>query len=96
MIDAKRTYAEPEAAGDLIEALYDALLQRKPDAFGLADKVKRLTQGGHSLAEIVQGIVRSDEFAARLPSLLAASDARGLRFTNDVSQFGEIWMLVRL
>lgn len=86
-----------DSASDLVEELYSAILDRKPDETGLHDKATRLVSKAASLRTIVDEFLRSDEFAKRMPILLRARDHDAeRRFTNDVSQFGEIWMLVRM
>ncbi len=83
-------------AASLIQDCYDALLGRDADEFGLRTKVDRLLSGEASLGDALREIMASAEFASRVPTILAGSpDVEALRFTNDMSQFGEIWRLVR-
>ncbi len=85
-----------EFAFSLVEECYAALLQREPDEGGLIEKASRLESGTVALREIIGEIVMSEEFMTRLPDLLAQQPlGAGCRLTNDVSQYGEVWMLVR-
>lgn len=87
----------PDTASALVDECYAALLDRAPDQDGAKEKTHRLSSGEVSLREILREILDSEEFAARLPSILARTGAgAGLRFTNDMSQYGEIWMLMRM
>ncbi len=84
-------------ATSLIESCYEALLGRAADEFGLRTKVDRLMSGEANLRDALNELMSSGEFASRLPAILAGSpDVEALRFTNDMSQFGEIWRLIRL
>ena len=80
----------------IVEALYHALLSRAPDDVGLQDKTDRLDRKLLDLDGLVGEIVSSQEFLDRVPELLHRRGASGaLRFTNDMSQHGEIWLLLR-
>lgn len=80
-----------------VEALYRGLLMREPDAPGLAHKVGRLVRGEAVPQTIVDEIVASEEFVHALPDLLNRSGgAAHRRFTNDVSQYGEMWELLKM
>ena len=82
---------------ELIEALYRQILLRASDPEGLASKVEALAGGHASVEDIVAQFTKSSEFAERVPELLnKAGTAHLQRFTNDVSQFGEVWELIRL
>ena len=85
-----------EIASSLVEECYLALLQREPDASGLQEKVSRLEKGEVTLKHIIREIVGSDEFMTKLPALLfKRTHGSGARLTNDSSQYGEVWMLIR-
>jgi FkbM family methyltransferase len=89
---AGRTFS----AEAVVDLLYRGLLQREPDASGLADKSGRILSGAATPLDICREITGSVEFTDKLPLLLAGGPARSARrFTNDVSQYGEIWELVR-
>ena len=85
-----------EYALELTAECYEALLQRSPDAAGLREKGSRLANSTTSLGQIIREIITSDEFLLRLPALLASGvPSASIRLTNDMSQYGEIWMLIR-
>ena len=83
----------PEAA---VQALYRALLSRDADAAGLADKAARLAADGAALETVVLEVVGSQEFLDRMPEFLHRRGAsERAPFTNDMSQHGEVWALLR-
>ena len=71
--------------GALVDALYVALLRRPADEVGRRQWLEALTSGSATVEDVVRGFTDSDEFAAK-----------GGRFTNDVSQYGETFDLLRL
>ena len=76
--------------------MYRALLSRDADEAGLLDKAGRLAGSDLDLDGLVGEIVGSQEFLDRLPELLHRRGATGaLPFTNEMSQHGEVWMLLR-
>ena len=88
--DAKRQAIET------VTALYRALLLRDPDKAGLDGWSNRLLQGHTDLKGLVGAILRSAEFAQRSGAILLHYAHPGsARFTNDNSQFGETWLLLR-
>ena len=85
------------SAKDVIEALYEELLQRHADAVGLDMKLVGLAQDQTTIRDIIQEMISSDEFGEKLTSFLNSRDGGAkFRFTNDVSEHGELWQLVRL
>ena len=81
----------------VVTALYEELLQRGADDAGLHMKLAGLKTGKTTIREIVQEMVASEEFGEKLTSFLNSMNKGGkFRFTNDVSEHGEIWQLVRL
>lgn len=93
MAEANRTIAP----ADLVAALYRQLLMRAADPQGLAGKIAAVEAGDVSVDELIRQFTGSQEFADGLPNLLADAGTRDpRRFTNDVSQFGEVWELIRL
>ena len=80
----------------LVVALYDVLLGRAPEPVGLQSKIDRLADNALSLNDLIREIVDSEEYFGlqRIEFTrrgLAAND----RFTNDVSQYGETWLVMR-
>ena len=86
---------DPTFCSHIVGQCYAALLDREPDEVGHHDKTARLANGAATLATILREIVASDEFLRKLPSILAERAGSASRFTNDMSQYGEIWMLMR-
>lgn len=85
-----------DAASVLVEECYHAVLQREPDEPGLLEKASRLATGDATLRQVIGEMLASEEFVTRIPGLLAQRAANlAVRLTNDVSQYGETWMLVR-
>jgi FkbM family methyltransferase len=82
---------------EIVTALYRALTLREPDDQGLQDKLDRLQSARLDFAGLLDEMLGSQEFAAKLPAFIARH-ARGeaVRFTNDVSQQGEVFELLRL
>ena len=80
----------------VVQALYRALLSRDADDVGLEDKAARLASDLVDVEGIAREIFSSQEFLDRVPELLHQRGASGvLPFTNDMSQHGEIWALLR-
>ena len=89
--------AMPLTPDMLVDALYGCLLLREADPSGREDKIARLSDGSASPADIIREIVGAAEFVHSLPDLLASTGGNEhRRFTNDVSQYGEVWELIRL
>ena len=85
------------SASVVIKALYEELLQRHADEVGLRMKLHGLETETTSIREIIQEMAASDEFGEKLTSFLNSKNGGGkFRFTNDVSEHGEVWQLVRL
>lgn len=85
------------SAENLVSGLYEALLQRDADEAGLQQKTERLTLGDVSIVDLIREMIGSEEFAEKLPSFLqTVMHQPRLRFTNDVSQYGEIWKLIQI
>lgn len=83
------------SARSQIIAVYEALLNREPDA-GADDKVDRLARGHSSLADILREVLSSEEYRdlhERGPEPAPASPQPLL---NDQTQFGELEILLRL
>ena len=97
MSDRDALVFDHDVATKLVVALYQALLAREADPSGLMDKADRLCRGVATPGELADEIVRSAEFATRLPSLAAMAAIHGHgRLTNDHSQYGEFGLLMRL
>ena len=79
----------------LIESLYENLLGRSADKAGSDDKIDRLDRGLSSINQVINEILTSDEFCQKLPDFNSKfSKASSSMFTNNVSQFGEIELLI--
>ncbi len=74
-----------------IHDLYRGLLDREPDAEGMAEKVRMLEAGELRLVDVIRTFRLSEEFAA----VHAPGDRSG-RLTNDQTQFGEFEILLKL
>ncbi len=87
----------PLTGQDIVEAFYQALLGRPADPAGLKQKAERFDRGEASIRDLANEFVQSEEFAARIPKLLASRpiDDAAMRLTSDVSQYGELWLLLR-
>ena len=80
----------------LVVALYSVLLDREPEPVGLQSKIDRLAADALSLDDLIREIVESAEYADRhRADLLRRGLVANDRFTNDVSQYGETWLVVR-
>ena len=80
----------------MVQALYRSLLAREADPVGLADKAARMASGEADLNNIVAELAGSQEYLDRLPELLHRRGLSGARpFTNDVSQHGEVWIVLQ-
>ncbi len=84
---------EPSWAKATVERLYQMLLGRGLDDEACSDKVARLTAGTATIVDIVAEIISSAEYRLRLADPIGPG-SNG-RFTNDHSQFGEIWLIIR-
>ena len=87
---------ERARAERLVRAAYQALLLREADPAGLAAWTDLLLEGQVDPLGLMQRMLGSEEFANRASEFLHRYvEPSRLRFTNDVSQFGETWMLLR-
>jgi FkbM family methyltransferase len=85
-----------QAAERTITAAYRAILRRDPDPAGLSAWCEQLVSGRVELQGLLDGLLHSDEFAERTVEFLTHYvRPEKLRFTNDVSQYGEIWIWLR-
>ena len=102
-ISVEMDYASPmtpdtyhQHASELLDECYEALLLRSPDAYAIQDKRTRLADGSATLRQIIAEIVTSEEFLGRASALLRGrSPGSSIRLTNDMSQYGEVWLLIR-
>jgi FkbM family methyltransferase len=78
---------------EVIRALYETLLLRAPDAEGLNEKLEALVTGRENISDVMRRIMSSPEFTQVYPILLSRY-VRQPRFMNDVSQNGEIGLLL--
>jgi FkbM family methyltransferase len=81
---------------DVVTAVYRGLLGREPDPEGQKGKLQELQAGKTDITRVIQSVLESPEFAARLPALMARARGQNAPFTNDVSQHGEVFHLIRL
>jgi FkbM family methyltransferase len=82
------------SAAHLVEALYLALLRRRSDPDGFASMLNNPMASVPELVGAITGILKSAEFAARLPQVVSECGIPQ-RFINEVSQFGEVELLIR-
>jgi FkbM family methyltransferase len=84
------------SAEEIVGALYRTLLSREPDAGGLRSWSHALAAGHVDLEKFVKSILSCEEFGNGLAEFNRRHVSTELRrFTNDVSQFGEIQILIR-
>ena len=76
---------------DVVIELYRGLLGREPDPAGLKNGLAAIASGSTTLSEYIRRFTSSDEFA----QILAGSGFQFSKFTNDVSQHGEVWYLIK-
>lgn len=85
-----------ELARSLVAGVFRTLLLREPDLQGLADWARLLEAGHITLEAMIARTLGGAEFAERSGDFLRRYVAAGSgRLTNDVSQFGETWLLMR-
>ncbi len=83
-------------ARSLVNAVFRTLLLREPDPSGLADWSALLERGEVDLEAMIERTLAGAEFGERAADFLRRYVAQGsARLTNDVSQFGETWLLMR-
>ncbi len=82
---------------EIVTALYEALLMRAPDAEGLKAAVAMHDAcQWTSLSASIKHMLQSREFATQQVNFLQRYVKDGLgRFTNDVSQYGEVGLLIK-
>jgi FkbM family methyltransferase len=81
---------------DVVTALYETLLLRLPDADGLKNKVDAILAGHLGFRDIIKTILRGKEFSRMHTAFYNCYVDREIaRFTNDMSQYGEIDLLLR-
>ncbi len=83
------------APGDVVEALYTALLSRPPTVREMSEGQARLT-GGASAAFLAEMIVNRTAFQQRVSDARARWGLSEDRLINDVAQNGEIEILLKL
>ncbi len=84
------------SARGLVAAVYRALLLREPDEAGLADWSRLLASGDLDLEAMLRRTLAGEEFAERSADFMMTYVApTRSRLTNDVSQFGETWLVLR-
>ncbi len=79
---------------EVIRALYETLLFRSAEPEGLKGKLDALASG-KSIREVIAWMLCSPEFARIHQSFLDHYIGHTGRFTNDVSQFGEVELLIK-
>ena len=80
---------------DLITTFYQTLLLREPDPEGLEAGIEALRNGILSVKDVLLAILRSNEFSANHTAFVHSYvDLSSARFTNDVSQYGEVGILL--
>ncbi len=83
-------------AETLVRAAYHALLMRDADPGGLQAWTDLLLSGSTDPLGLMRSMLGSEEFATRFTDFLHHYvPPEQLRFTNDTSQFGETWLLLR-
>ena len=83
-------------AQSLVAAVYRTLLLREPDEAGLADWSRLLASGELELETMLRRTLAGEEFAERAADFMMTYVAPArTRLTNDVSQFGETWLVLR-
>jgi FkbM family methyltransferase len=81
---------------DIVSALYETLLLRSPDPDGLKHKVDAILTGQLGFRDVIKAILRSKEFSRTHTAFYNRYvDREVARFTNDMSQFGEIALLLK-
>lgn len=78
----------------LVEALYECLLGRSYDESGKNDKVARLNSGVTSVQNLMYEFLTSVEFKQNIGVFLGRVIQNELPFTNNVSQYNEIGLLM--
>lgn len=76
---------------ELLDALYQGVLDRQADRSGLEFWLGRLDAGAITIEQVVRGFLASEEYQQRI-----AGQGAPARFTNDVSQYGETFDLLKL
>lgn len=90
-------YEHGLSLSDFVGALYRALLLREPDEGGSGDKTSRLVAGELSPSELITEFMSSEEFSDRVAEIMRRTGLhKRLRFTSDVSQYGEVLEVLRL
>ena len=80
----------------LIAAFYESLLLRAPDAAGLETYTTLVKNGNMSLPDVLARVLRSDKFKNGFPAFQARyAEPSRMRFIHEVSQFGEIGLLIK-
>jgi FkbM family methyltransferase len=78
-----------------IAALYEAVLLRTPDPKGLKSYAELVEQGRMTFSAVVEKFLHSEEFGRNQRRFAASYFSNGNRFIDDVSQFGEVALLLR-
>lgn len=80
----------------VIASFYRLMLLREPDEPGLNAYTSLVSNGELSLSEVLSRFLGSDEFKANLDAFQARyADPSRARFIQDVSQFGEVSLLIK-
>lgn len=90
-----RTHRHGDAA-QLVDILYRKLLLRAPDPSGHAQFTNALSNGRASVEDVLDAILTSQEFYENRANIARRYHPKGENgFFADVSQFGEIALLIR-
>jgi len=80
---------------DFIDGLYQVLLRRAADAAGRLDKIRRIESGTTNIPDMLNEFIHSEEFKSNMQVLLSDMLGNKMPFTNNVSQFDEIGLLIK-
>ncbi len=82
---------------DIVQDVYQGLLDRPAEAAAVEANVGRFERGEASVATLIYDIVGSQEFASRVGVYMRRHGSpEHMPSTLDVSQYGEIGMIVRM
>ncbi len=82
---------------DIVQGVYQGLLDRPAEATAIEANVGRFERGEATVAGLIHEIVGSQEFASRVGLYMRRHGSpEHMPFTIDVSQYGEIGMIVRI
>ena len=81
---------------EVVYAIYRNILCREPDSAGFDSWLSNLNEGTASITDFLSAALTSAEFKTNFPKFMRVYGPKDLPFTNDHSQHGEFFEILKL